>query len=84
MHQVKTNIGKQFLLLIDKHFKKQRKDNLHKLINRHTIEIYSFTKIMESIMSSHNKKNKFPIMKATNIKVVKERNVIVDQKLNIH
>ena len=54
---VKTNIGKQFLLLIDKHFKKTRKDNLHKIINRHTVKIsYSCTSNMESLISSHNKK----------------------------
>ena len=54
---VKTNIGKQFLNLIDKHFKKQRKDNLNKIINRHTVKIsYSCTNNMASIISSHNRK----------------------------
>ena len=50
-----TNIGKQFLHLIDRHFPKGHK--LHKIINRNTVKIsYSCTKNIRSIISSHNAK----------------------------
>ena len=81
---VKTNIGKQFLLLIDKHFKKTRKDNLHKIINRHTVKIsYSCTSNMESLISSHNKKQ---IQKLRNRRNTNkpEKNVTADRKMIAH
>ena len=54
-----TNIGKEFLKIIDRHFPPniKRKDKLEKIINRHTIKIsYSGTPNMEIIISSHNTK----------------------------
>ena len=52
---VVTDVGKQFLKLIDKHFTK--KHPLGRLLNRNTVKIsYSCTKNMKSIISSHNAK----------------------------
>ena len=52
---VTTNIGKQFLGLIKKHFPPQNK--LHKIFNKNTIKLsYSCTKNMNKIITSHNKK----------------------------
>ena len=52
---VKNNIGKEFYLLIDKHFPKHHKYN--PIFNRHNIRLsYSCTANMNSIISSHNKK----------------------------
>ena len=54
-----TNIGREFLRLLDTHFpqKLKRKDKLEKIINRNTIKLsYSGTPNMASIISSHNKK----------------------------
>ena len=54
---VDTNVGKEFLKIVDRHFGKQRKDKLDKIINRNTVKIsYSCTANMENIISSHNKK----------------------------
>ena len=52
---LKTNIGKEFLKIIDKNFPK---DNpLHKIINRKNVKLsYSTTANMKSIISSHNRK----------------------------
>ena len=48
---VKTNIGKIFFHLINKHFPKSNK--LHKIFNRNTIKIsYSCMKNLNSIISS--------------------------------
>ena len=52
---VKTNIGKTFLKLVDKHF--PRSSNLHKIFNRNTIKVsYSCTENMSMIIKKHNKK----------------------------
>ena len=52
---LKTNFGKQFLNLIDKHFPVNNK--LHKIINRKTIKIsYSCTPNMQTILQNHNRK----------------------------
>ena len=52
---VTTNIGRRFLSLIDKHFKSDRKDGLHKILNRHKVKLsYSCTPNMQSIINSHN------------------------------
>lgn len=52
---VTTDIGKQFLKLLDKHFHKNHP--LGKLLNRNTVKIsYSCTKNIKSIISSHNAK----------------------------
>jgi hypothetical protein len=52
---VSTNIGKDFLNLLDKHF--PARSNLHKYFNRNTIKIsYSCMPNIGSIISSHNKK----------------------------
>ena len=54
---VSTNVGKQFLAIIDKHFGKERKDGLHKIFNRKTIKIsYSCTKNMKNIFAASNAK----------------------------
>ena len=52
---LKTNIGKEFLKLIDKHFPKNKP--LSKIFNRKTIKIgYSCTNNMNKIITSHNKR----------------------------
>ena len=52
---VKTNIGRKFIDLIDKHFSK--KNPLSKIFNRNTLKIgYSCTKNMKAVMQSHNNK----------------------------
>ena len=54
---VSTNIGKEFLKLIDKHFPPNRKDKLQKIFNRHTLKIsYRTTQNMKSIINGHNSK----------------------------
>ena len=51
---VTTNIGKQFLALLDKHFPPHNK--YHKLFNRNNVKLsYSCSPSMGSIISSHNK-----------------------------
>ena len=53
--QMKTDIGRQFLKLIDKHFGKKRKDNLHKIFNRKTVKIsYSCTPNFGTLIKQHN------------------------------
>ena len=52
---LKTNLGKEFLKLIDKHFPVN--NNLSKIINRRTIKLgYSCTENIQNIMRSHNNK----------------------------
>ena len=52
---VTTNVGRIFLGLIDKHFGKKRKDNLHKIINRKTVKVgYTCTPNMKDIFASNN------------------------------
>ena len=52
---VTTNIGKQFLDLIKKHFPPQNR--LHKIFNKNTVKLsYSCTKNMKKIITGHNKK----------------------------
>ena len=52
---VKTNIGKRFLELIDKHFPPQHR--LRKIINRNCVKIsYSCTKNVKAIIQAHNNK----------------------------
>ena len=52
---VTTNIGKEFLGLIDKHFPPQRRDGLQKIINRHTVKLsYSCMPNLKRIISGHN------------------------------
>ena len=51
---VKTNVGRQFLNLIDKHF---GKSDLKKYFNRNTVKVsYSCMPNMESFISGHNRK----------------------------
>ena len=55
--EVKTNIGKQFLRIIDKHFKEQRKDKLNTIFNRHSVKIsYSCMPNLKNVIQSHNAK----------------------------
>ena len=52
---LKTNIGKQFLALIDKHF--PANNDLSIALNRHTIKLaYATTQNMEQIIAAHNRK----------------------------
>ena len=52
---VRTNIAKSFLCLIDKHFPKSHK--LHKIFNRNNLKVsYSCTTNMANIVKSHNQK----------------------------
>ena len=51
---VKTNVGKCFLSLIDQHFPKS--NPLHKIFNRNTLKLsYSCMSNIKTIISSHNK-----------------------------
>ena len=62
---VKTNIGKIFLKLVDKHFPKSNK--LHKIFNRNTLKVsYSCTENMAQIIKKHNKKITNTTDKSTN------------------
>ena len=68
---VKTNVGKQFLALIDKHFPKS--NPLHTLLNRNTVKIsYSCTKNIKATIQTHNAKilnsnnENFPVQKKCN------------------
>ena len=50
-----TNIGKQFLSLIDKHFPANH--DLAVALNRHTLKLsYSTTQNVNKIITAHNKK----------------------------
>ena len=52
---VKTNIGKKFFAILDKHFPKE--NPLSKLFNRKTVKLsYSCMQSMKSFISGHNKK----------------------------
>ena len=52
---LKTNIGKYFLGLLDKHFPKGHP--LHKYINRHCVKIsYSCTRNIKTYIAAHNRK----------------------------
>ena len=52
---MKTDVGKKFLKLIDKHFPKT--NPLHKIVNRKTVKIsYRNTPNMKNIVNSHNQK----------------------------
>jgi hypothetical protein len=52
---VKTNVGKKFLQLVDKHF--PRSSKFAKIFNRNTLKVsYGCMPNMSSIISSHNKK----------------------------
>ena len=58
---VETNLGKQFLKLISKHFPKS--NPLHSLLNRNTVKLsYSCTKNIKATIQSHNKKIMQPKM----------------------
>ena len=53
--QVETDIERQFLKLIDKHFGRTRKDKLNKIINRKTVKAsYSCTPNFGSLIKQHN------------------------------
>ena len=53
--EVKTNIGREFLLILDKHF--PPKHRLRKYFNRHTVKVsYSTTENMQQEIINHNKK----------------------------
>ena len=50
---VKTNIGKNFLHLLEKHFPTNNK--MHKIFNKNTVKVsYNCMKNMDSIISGHN------------------------------
>ena len=53
--QVTTNVGKEFLKIIDRHFPKRHP--LNKVLNRKTLKIgYSCTRNMKAIINGHNQK----------------------------
>ena len=53
---VKTNLGKMFLRLVDKHFNRRNNPILSKLFNRNTIKVsYCVSKNMKSKLDKHNK-----------------------------
>ena len=53
LRSVKTNIGKNFLHLLVKHFPDNNK--MHKIFNKNTVKVsYSCMKNMDSIISGHN------------------------------
>ena len=55
LRRVKTNIGRIFLQLLDKHFPKGSK--LAKVMNRNCVKLsYSTTKNMKKIIEAHNRK----------------------------
>jgi hypothetical protein len=52
---VKTNVGANFLKLVDKHFPKS--NTLNKIVNQYTIKVsYRTTPNLKKIISSHNTK----------------------------
>ena len=52
---IRTNVAREFLKLIDKHFPKT--SPLHKIFNRNTIKVsYSCMSNVRSVISSHNKR----------------------------
>ena len=52
---VRSNIGRDFLKLIDKHFPKT--NELHKIFNRNTVKVsYSCLENVKSVISKHNKR----------------------------
>ena len=54
--EVETNVGQRFLKLVDKHFGNERKDKLHKVLNRKTLKLsYSCTQNFANIIKSHYK-----------------------------
>ena len=54
---VKSNIKKNFLQLIDKHF--PRSSKLHKIFNRNTVKVsYSCTPNFQKIIKGHNKQSR--------------------------
>ena len=54
-NNVKSNVGKQFLRLVRRHFPKGHK--LNKIFNKNTLKVsYSCMRSMSSILTSHNKK----------------------------
>ena len=54
---LKTNIGGQFLKIVDKHFGSKRKDNLNKIFNRKILKVsYSNTTNFGNIIKNKNKK----------------------------
>ena len=58
---VKTNVGKTFLKLLQCHFPKRHL--MHKIFNRNTVKTsYCCMRNMESIISSHNKQILYPSM----------------------
>jgi len=69
-HDVKTNVGYEFLKIVKECFPPGHK--LHKILNKNTIKIsYSTMPNMDQIMSNHNNiilKNRGPEEKACNCK----------------
>ena len=51
---VETNVGKQFLLLVDKHFPRNHK--FHKIFNRNTLKVsYGCMPNIASVINTHNR-----------------------------
>ena len=59
-YNVKTTLGRRFLNIVDRHFPKN--NPLHKIINRHTLELrYSCMPNMKTLISSQTTKNCYQI-----------------------
>ena len=74
---VSTNIAKQFLDLLDKHF--PQNNQLHKIFNRNTVKVsYSCTPNVGAPLSSHTTKS-WPMLKTSKRNIVtveKSKNVL--------
>ena len=54
-NNIKSNVGKQFLRLVTRHFLKVHK--LNEIFNKNTLKVsYSCMRSMSSILTNHNKK----------------------------
>ena len=78
---VKTNVGKNFLLLIDKHFPKD--SPLRQVVNRNCVKVsYSCTQNVKQIIQAHNAKLvKENIVNQENIQ---KKTVIAESQQNVY
>ena len=66
---VKTNVGRQSLNLISKHFPQSHK--LHKIFNKSNLKVtYSYMKNMNSVIKSHNSK----VIRSTKVMTERPKN----------
>ena len=78
---VKTNIGKIFLQLLEKHF--PRHNDLHKIFNKNSVTVtYSCMGSVSSIIASHNHKVLRP-QNSEQYGVTVDHNQIVPFRINV-